>query len=47
MIIRLYLNADATETDQRDIQQIIERLTNQRVCVRVVTEQTGIGYADK
>ena len=45
MKIRIYLNADTPESAQSDIQKLLERLTNQQVCVRVVEERTGIGNA--
>lgn len=45
MKIRVYLTATTPESVQTDIQKVLERITDQQVCVRVVEEHTGIGYA--
>lgn len=45
MKVRVYLNENTPESVQSDIQKMLERLTNQQVCVRIVEEHTGIGNA--
>ena len=45
MKIRIYLKSSTSDSAQEDIQKLIERLTDQQVCIRVVEEHTGIGYA--